>query len=167
MKKMALAVMMSGASLFGIGLGNYQITPEIGANLSYQNNDNRFTYGGYARVWLGVSRVVFAPQFKYDVASSVGKSDKSSYSNTQWGGLVGFEIPILPLTPYIGASYSHFSNIGLHDTASFNYGIKIDVPLIPFLTIGIDGTYQKPKIFGSNGARFEFNRIGATIGLAF
>ncbi|PAF41746.1 hypothetical protein [Helicobacter sp. 11S02596-1] len=165
MKKLTLVLLMGASSLFGIGIGNYQITPEIGANLSYQNDGNRFTYGGYGRIWLGVSRVVFAPQFKYDVIAKSSKDANDSYKNMQIGGLVGFEIPILPLTPYIGASYSTFENIGLKDTVSFNYGIKIDVPLIPFLTIGLDGTYQKPKIVGGN--RYEINRIGATIGLAF
>ncbi|PAF47666.1 hypothetical protein BKH41_07185 [Helicobacter sp. 12S02232-10] len=165
MKKITLAFLITATSLFGIGLGNYQITPEIGANLSYQNGKNKFTYGGYARVWMGVSRVVIAPQFKYDVIAKSSKNANDSYKNMQIGGLIGFEIPILPLTPYIGVSYSTFENVAFRDTASFNYGIKIDVPLIPFLTIGLDGTYQKPKIFG--GGRYEMNRIGATIGLAF
>ncbi|PAF51008.1 hypothetical protein [Helicobacter sp. 13S00477-4] len=162
MKKIGLALLIATTSLFGIGIGNYQVSPEIGANLSYQNGKNNFTYGGYARIWLGVSRIVFAPQFKYDVIAK--HNNDYSYKNIQAGGLIGFDIPILPITPYIGASYSTFDGVGLSDTAAFNYGIKIQIPLI-HITVGLDGSYQKPKIIG--GGRYEMNRIGATIGLIF
>ncbi|PAF43910.1 hypothetical protein [Helicobacter sp. 11S03491-1] len=164
MKKVTLALLITATSLFGIGIGNYQISPEIGANLSYQKSDkNDFTYGGYARVWLGVSRIVLAPQFKYDV---ITKSNHMStaYKNMQIGALVGFEVPILPLTPYIGASYSTFWGVGLKDTVSFNYGIKVKIPLIP-LTVGLDGSYQKPKTTALG--RINMNRFGVTIGVSF
>lgn len=166
MKKLLLTSVLALSSTFGIGIGNYQITPEIGVNLSYQDTgDYNFTYGGYGRVWLGVSRIVIAPQVKYDVINNF-KDLKHSYKNLQAGALLGFEVPILPLTPYIGMSYYNFEDIGYNDTLSLNYGIKIDIPLIPFLTIGLDGTFQMPKITGTD-SRQKFNRIGATIGLAF
>lgn len=163
MKKIILASLLGATSLFGIGFGNYQISPEIGVNLALENSGNgTFTYGGYGRVWLGVSRVVIAPAFKYDV---ITKKDSLStaYKNMQIGGLVGFEIPIIPLTPYIGASYSDFFG-AYHSTASFNYGVKFKIPIVP-LTLGIDGTFQRPKAF--DGIRVNMNRIGVTIGLQF
>lgn len=163
LKKVAMTFMLGASTLFGFGIGNYQITPEFGGNISYQDTTNTtFTYGGYARVWLGVSRVVIAPQVKYDV---MYQKRGGNYDNLQAGGLLGFEVPVLPLTLYVGGSWSTFYSVNLDDTAAFNYGIKMDVPLIPFLTIGIDGVYQAPKIAG--GSRLTMNRIGLTIGLAF
>ncbi len=164
MKKIVLALMLFSSSVFGFGVGSFQISPEVGGNISWQDTSNTtFTYGGYARVWFGVSRILIAPQFKYDV---MYQSKGSNYDNLQAGGLLGFDVPVLPLVLYVGASYSKFYSIGLEDTAAFNYGIKMDIPLIPFLTIGLDGVYQAPKIAGS-GSRYGINRIGLTLGLAF
>lgn len=163
MKKIILASLLGATSLFGIGIGNYQISPEIGVNLALEDSGKgTFAYGGYGRVWLGVSRVVIAPAFKYDV---ITKKDSLStaYKNMQIGGLIGFELPIVSLTPYVGASYSDF--FGAYDsTASFNYGIKLKIPIV-HITLGIDGTYQRPKAY--NGIRVDMNRIGATIGFQF
>ncbi|PAF53930.1 hypothetical protein BKH42_02880 [Helicobacter sp. 13S00482-2] len=163
MKKIILISLFSFTSLFGFGIGNYQISPEFGANLAFQDSGKgTFSYGGYARVWLGVSRIVIAPAFKYDVITKENNLS-TAYKNMQIGGLIGFEIPIIPLTPYIGGSYSTFSG-GYEDTASFNYGVKFKIPIIR-VTIGLDGTYQKPKnIYGN---RANMNRIGATIGFQF
>ncbi|WP_104697283.1 MULTISPECIES: hypothetical protein [unclassified Helicobacter] len=162
-KKLVLALMIGASGLFGFSIGSFQISPEVGGNISYQDTKNTtFTYGGYGRLWLGFSRVVIAPQVKYDVMYQKNSGD---YKNLQAGGLLGFEVPVLPLTIYIGGSWSTFYNINLDDTVALNYGIKIDVPLIPFLTIGLDGVYQAPKIAG--GSRYTMNRIGVTIGLAF
>ncbi|MCE3036575.1 hypothetical protein LW135_01835 [Helicobacter sp. faydin-H20] len=161
MKKIILGFTLFASSVFGVHLGNFQITPEIGGNIGYEDTSHtKFTYGGYARIWLGVSRFVIAPQAKYDVMYQT----KGSFKNLQVGGVLGFEVPVIPITPYVGASWSTFYNIGLGDTVALNYGIKLDVPLIPFLTIGIDGVYQAPKVGGS---RFGMNRIGVTLGLAF
>ncbi|MDO7253375.1 hypothetical protein [Helicobacter cappadocius] len=163
MKKIILASFFGFTSLFGIGIGNYQISPEFGANLALQDSGKgTFSYGGYARVWLGVSRIVIAPAFKYDVITKENNLS-TAYKNMQIGGLVGFEIPIIPLTPYVGASYSTFFG-AYDDTASFNYGIKFKIPIIR-VTLGIDGTYQRPK--NINGDRVNMNRIGASIGFQF
>lgn len=163
-KKLTLASALFASSVFGVGLGNFQITPEFGGNISWQDTKTtNFTYGGYTRLWLGVSRVVFAPQVKYDVMKQ--KSGYNDYANLQVGGLLGFEVPVLPLTIYAGGSWSRFFSIGLEDTAAVNYGIKMDVPFIPFLTIGIDGVWQAPKM--ADGNRYSMSRIGMTLGLAF
>lgn len=165
MKKLALALLLCTSSLFGIGLGSYRISPEFGINLSYQKEiKNSFTYGGYARLWLGFSRIVIAPQFKYDVITQ-SNNISAAYKNMQIGGLLGFDVPILPLLPYIGASYSSFQGINLESTYSFNYGVRIGIPLVPLLFVGIDGSWQKPKVVG--GTSYNMNRIGATIGIEF
>ena len=174
LKKIALSLSLLSSLSYGIGLGNYQVTPEIGASGGKSYWSNKFesndynVYGGYARVWLGMSRVVLAPQVKITKMKdgSIFKSS-GSVTNNQYGLLLGYEVPILPLTPYVGASYSTFSNSAfLDDAVAFNYGIKIDVPIIPFLTIGIDASYQKPKYKGSDFSE-KMHTIQGTIGLAF
>ena len=162
-KKLTLASALFASSVFGVGLGNFQITPEFGGNISWQDTtDTTFTYGGYTRLWLGVSRVVIAPQVKYDVMK---QKNSGNYANLQVGGLLGFEVPVLPLTIYAGGSWSRFFSVALEDTAAVNYGIKMDVPFIPFLTIGVDGVWQAPKM--ADGKRYNMNRVGLTLGLAF
>lgn len=165
MKKLALVLLLCSSSLFAIGLGNYRVSPEFGVNLSYQKETrNAFTYGGYARIWLGVSRIVIAPQFKYDVITK-SNNVSTAYKNMQIGGLLGFDVPVLPLLPYIGISYSNFRGINLDDTYAINYGVRIGVPLVPLLFVGIDGSWQNPKIIG--GGSYNINRIGAIIGIEF
>ncbi|MDU7692709.1 MAG: hypothetical protein E7K04_00435 [Helicobacter sp.] len=165
MKRLLLTSLFLGSSAFAIGIGNYQITPEIGASFGTQNtNETKFTYGGYARVWAGISRIVFAPSIKYDV---MAVKNATNYNNTQLGGLVGFEVPILPLTPYVGVHYSKFSGVNLNNTFAINYGVKVDVPILPFVTVGLEGTWQKPRDSKDPKHELPINRGTFTIGLAF
>ena len=161
MKKILLSLVLLFSSASAIELGSFTLSPEIAANLGYApNNDNDFTYGGLGRVWLGTSHILLAPQVKYDVTGI-----KKSFENLQVGGLLGIQIPVIDLIIYGGASWSHFYNVGLDDTWAINYGFTIGVPFIPFLTIGIDASYQEPKF--PIGGKSTMNRVGVTIGLAF
>ncbi|CBG39613.1 hypothetical protein [Helicobacter mustelae] len=162
MKKIILGLVLFTSSVFAFSIGSLQVSPEIGGNISYQNTKGtKFTFGGYSRIWFGISRIVIAPQVKYDVIYQ----GKANYYNLQAGGLIGFEMPVVPITPYIGVSWSKFYNIGLQNAAAFNYGVKFNIPSVRFLTFGVDGVYQAPKIIG--GGRLGMNRIGVTLGVEF
>lgn len=148
-----------------------------GLSLKNENISNtKLAYGGYARVWLG-PMIKIAPFVKYEGAVGIGSAQLSlnkdvstsfvSYQNMQYGGLLGIRIPVIGLVPYAGASYSQFMNSpDLENTVAFNYGIKWEIPLIPALTIGLDGSYQKPKVLKTD-ARANINRLQFTIGLEF
>lgn len=172
-------------SLSAIDLGLFKISPEIGGSVGYKKTDltlkdvvkangdvanligkDNLVYGAYGRLWLGVFGVMIAPQVKWEqLPLDFGMDEKSKINNLQYGGIFGFEIPMINLTPYIGASYSTF-NKDLDNTWALNFGAKIDIPFT-FLTLGIDGSWQKPKIQSSNGSSMELLTVSATLGLAF
>ncbi len=166
MKKILLSFLLVFSSVSAVELKEFIFSPEVGVNLGYQGADlrhrnsdgNDFTYGAYGRIWMGKSHVLIAPQVKYDV---IGKD--SDYQNLQAGGLFGLQF--LPVTIYVGASWSHFYSLALKDAWVINYGIVMNVPLIPFLTIGLDASYQRPDIVG--GGSVSMNRVGVTLGVAF
>lgn len=172
-------------SLSAIDLGLFKISPEIGGSVGYKKTDltlkdavatkgditnlvgkDNLVYGAYGRLWLGVFGVMIAPQVKWEqLPLDFGELGKEKVSNLQYGGIFGFEIPMINLTPYIGASYSTF-NKEFTSTLAFNFGAKIDIPFT-FLTLGVDGSWQKPKIQSSNGSSMELLTVSATLGLAF
>lgn len=158
MKKILLSMLLVFSSASAIELAGITVSPEIGANLGYQDTNDSYTYGGYGRVWLGGTHLLIAPQVKYDVIGL-----KNSYENLQVGGVLG--IQFIGITIYGGASWSTFYSVNAMDTYAINYGVKFDIPLIPFLTIGLDASWQRPTL--TTGDSTTMNRVGATIGLAF
>lgn len=179
-KFLAIFAVSGFTSAFALGLGSYQVTPEVGVSLSKQNtNETRFNYGAYGRAWLGASRFIFGPNVIYDVMLPKA-SNAHSYKNLQIGAVLGFDFPVLPVVPYIGVNFSKFIGVLLNNTISVNLGAKIDVPVIPFLTIGLEGTFQRARKLTSHEKRdtlsvaigkqanfLDIYRIGATVGLAF
>lgn len=158
MKKILLSMLLAFSSASAVELAGFTLSPEIGANVGYQDTNSNFTYGGYARVWMGGTHLLVAPQVKYDV---IGLSN--SYKNLQAGGVLG--VQFVGITVYAGASWSTFYTLAAKDTYAINYGIKIDVPFIPFLTVGVDASWQKPDL--TTGGSVSMNRVGVTVGLAF
>ncbi|WP_027327031.1 hypothetical protein [Helicobacter pametensis] len=188
MKKIILALGLSLSSIFAIDLGILTISPEVGATLSYSkvkgeiedkstsfNNDNTFSPGAYARLWLGVAGFMIAPHVKYDYLRSSFVNSKESIHNIQYGGVLGYRIPFIKLTPFVGASYSTFkggfiSGSSIKETYAINFGVRWEVPLFSLLVIGFEGSWQKPdlKIPASSGKHHaEMLNLGGTIGFAF
>lgn len=188
MKKIILALGLFSGSVFAIDLGVLLISPEVGATLSYSKikgtntpvhfkNDNTFSPGAYARLWVGVAGLMIAPQVKYDYLRSTFSSDQISQKspkynihNIQYGGVLGYRIPFIKLTPFVGASYSTFkgklSDISFKETYAINFGVRWEIPFIPLLTLGFEGSWQKPKLNGAEG-KAEILNLGGTIGFAF
>lgn len=165
----------------------------VKSNFTNKNINNiRLAYGAYARAWLG-GLIKFGPVIKFEQNTGLGSvkkedvvknllsdsdaiSNKSTtpskigisyntYTNLQYGALIGFDIPLIGLLPYAGASFSQFtSNSAFEHTFAVNYGIKFGIPFIPLLTLGIDGSFQNPKIKNTD-SRLIINRIAMTIGI--
>lgn len=185
-----MAMLMACSSVFAFDLGIFTIDTELGGNFNYTQmklsvdqkgtfkNKEKLTYGAYGRVWLGAAGFMIAPQVKWDylktnLESGNETSPKFTLQNLQYGGLIGYRIPFINLTPYIGLSYSQFIKgdvLGLEpkDTYAINFGAMWKIPFVP-LSIGFDGSYQKPKIKDNKvGAKdIEILTLGATIGLIF
>ncbi|ANV97961.1 hypothetical protein BBW65_03725 [Helicobacter enhydrae] len=200
-KQWLVALLMSGflASVASaINLGFFVISPELGGSVGYKKGDlivtqnghkasiadkDHLAYGGYARLWLGIGGLMIAPQVTYEELQNrfndIEAIDyKVKFGNLQYGGVIGYQIPLINLTPYIGASYSHFTrgyggDSSLKDTWAVNFGAKLDVPLIPFLTLGINGSWQKTGIHfpggNDNGHSLDLELLttSLTLGLAF
>lgn len=182
-------VIANGAQALGFldlevgGLAGVDISNAVSVN-------SQFSYGGYARLWL-FDGITFAPYIKYETvvsnagsraslsvdtngqASIVPQINLDKYYNLQYGLLVGYKIPIISLTPYVGVGYSQLGNTTLENTYVLNYGIKWEIPLIPFLTIGVDGSWQASKTpptldtIRNISQSANINRVSATIGLQF
>lgn len=187
MKKIILALGLTMSSIFAIDLGILLISPEAGATLSYSQlksegessvtfkNDTSFSPGAYARLWLGVAGFMIAPQVKYDYLGSTFSAENQASKtgtyhihNIQYGGVLGYRIPFIKLTPFVGASLSTFKGIALEDTYAINFGVRWEIPFIPFLVLGFEGSWQKPetKLMGI-GKKIEMLNLGGTIGFAF
>lgn len=198
MKKLILALGLFSGSVFAIDLGIMLISPEVGATLSYSKfkgeastldgrridfkNDNAFSPGAYARLWIGVAGFMIAPQVKYDYLGSTfstnqdpEKSPKQNIHNIQYGGVLGYRIPFIKLTPFVGASYSTFKGdfieeSSLKETYAINFGVRWEIPFIPFLVLGFEGSWQKPDLKIPNPmvkGNVEILNLGGTIGFAF
>lgn len=184
---MALLFMCSSAFAFDIGI--FTLDTEIGGNFNYAamkvkmsegstfKNTKHLTYGAYGRIWLGIAGFMIAPQVKWDYLKTTydvgnGLNLDSKLQNMQYGAVLGYRIPIANLTPYVGLSYSDFirGNIGgdkLKSTYAVNFGLNWKIPFVP-LTIGFDGSYQKPKFQNSTGLKdIEILTLGGTVGLIF
>lgn len=185
-----MALLLACSSVFAIDLGLFTLDTEFGGNVSYSkmklnvdgegtySNDKKLTYGAYGRVWLGAMGILVAPQVKWDYINSDIKvnGDKTldfTLQNLQYGGVLGYRIPFINLTPYVGASYSQFlkGDIGgakLENTYAINFGVMWKIPFVP-LSVGFDGSYQKPKFKDNLGKAkdLEILTLGATLGLIF
>lgn len=184
MKKTLLTLGLATSSVFAINLGVVSISPEAAATISYAKigltpsvdeiknaanlklDKTRLNFGGYARVWIEALGITFAPQVKYDRLPSIESSDKK-INNLQYGGVLGYRIPVVALTPFVGASYSTFSGseVKLKSTYALNFGIRWEVPFIPLLTIGFEGSWQKPLT--EKQSKVEMLNLGAALGISF
>lgn len=184
MKKTILTLGLATSSAFAINLGVVSISPEAGATMSYAKigvtpgyeevknamslnvDSSRFSLGGYGRVWIEALGISIAPQVKYDRLPSLEKSKKKVH-NIQYGGVLGYRIPIIGLTPFVGASYSTFSGgeAKLKNTYALNFGLRWEVPFIPLLTLGVEGSWQKPMT--DKQSKVEVLNVGGAIGLSF
>ncbi|GAA7257503.1 hypothetical protein HpCK38_15120 [Helicobacter pylori] len=147
MKKI-LAILVLCSSLFG----ELQITPEFGGNIGVNNNQN-LTYGAYTRVWFGIDKFVFAPQVRAEFTQD--------YTNIKGGFILGGEATDF-LTPYIGASYSYFSQ-------KYKNSFDIEAGLmffLPFFSIGIYGDWGMSKLKIINKTEHIFGG-GLSIGIPF
>lgn len=163
MKKLVAVALLCGlvSSSFAIGIGEFKINPEAGISYGVATPSNTSALGGYARVWLFGDGLTIAPNVKYNYM--FGKGDNKGWSNVQAGGLIGYRI--FRFTPYVGASYSGFSNAGYADTTALNYGIYFDIPILPF-SVGLDASWQQPKVLGTD-VRQSQHQIALTLGLIF
>lgn len=163
MKKLVGFIIAFGivTNVFAIGVGKLKINPEVGVSLGTSTPSDTFLVGGYGRVWLGGDGLTIAPQFKYNYVS--GENSNKGFSNMQIGGLLGYRI--FRFTPYIGVSYSDFDGINLASTTALNYGVYFDIPILP-LSVGIDASYQNPKITHTNSRQAQ-HQFAVTIALIF
>ncbi|STQ85639.1 hypothetical protein LS73_004225 [Helicobacter muridarum] len=148
----------SALPLIGIEAGGI-VSADFSDAKHYNFDKSSLSFGGYARIWLK-TKIRIAPFVKFESVSS-GSLLKNRYNNIQYGAVVGYSIFGI-LTPYVGGSRSTFNN-NLTDTWALNYGLHFTLPLVP-LAIGLDGSYQKPKLDGYN---MNIHRIGLTLALQF
>lgn len=188
MKKKIMALLLACSSAFAFDLGLFTFDTEIGGNFNYTQmkadangktlkNDKHLTYGAYGRVWLGIAGFMIAPQVKWDYLKTDLKvaGDKNldfTLQNMQYGAVLGYRIPWINLTPYVGVSYSDFikgdiAGYKLDNTYAVNFGVNWKLPFLP-LTLGFDGSYQKPKFKTNDKIKdMEIITLGATLGLIF
>lgn len=133
-------------------LAEIQITPEFGGNVGINNAQN-LTYGAYTRLWLGVDDFVIAPQVRYEF--------NQEYSNIKGGVIIGGEATDF-LTPYIGVSYSYFSQLYKN---SFDIEAGL-VFFVPFFSIGIYGNWGMTERTDNNSTKHIFGG-GVSLGIPF
>lgn len=163
MKKLFLLTAMLCSLSFGIRLGGFELTPELGAGVQKVdvNGESRYDWSAYGRVWVGVSNFVIAPQFKY---TSIDDSTQK-IKNTQIGLSAGYTLDLVLLyaTPYIGASYSNFNKY-YDDTLAYNAGLRVKPAILPF-SVGVEYEYQKPN--GYFGKATKMQAVRFNVGLSF
>lgn len=163
MKKLFLLTAMFCSLSFGIRLGGFELTPELGAGVQKVNvnGESHYDWSAYGRVWVGVSNFVIAPQFKY---TSMDDSTQK-IKNTQIGLSAGYtlDLALLYATPYIGASYSNFNKY-YDDTFAYNAGLRVKPAILPF-SVGVEYEYQKPN--GYFGEATKMQAVRFNVGLSF
>lgn len=145
--------------LIGVEAGGI-VSADFSNAKRFNFDKSSLAFGGYARIWLK-TKIRIAPFVKFESVSS-GSLLKNRYNNIQYGAVVGYPIFGI-ITPYVGGSRSTFYKNSLTDTWAFNYGIHFTLPLVP-LAIGLDGSYQKPKL---DGYKMNIHRIGLTLAIQF
>lgn len=163
MKKLFLLTAMLCSLSFGIRLGGFELTPELGAGVQKVNvnGESHYDWSAYGRVWVGVLNFSIAPQFKY---TSINDS-KHKIKNTQIGLSAGYtlDLALLYATPYIGASYSNFNKY-YDDTFAYNAGLRVKPAILPF-SVGVEYEYQKPN--GYFGEATKMQAVRFNVGLSF
>lgn len=151
-----LAYFLFAPKAEAIKLGNdWELTPAVALILAGDllDSSSSFATGGSVRLWFG-RHFLISPNFSwvYNVSSHE--------LNSQYGGLIGWAFKSMPSVLYFGASYSTYDK-HLSDRYAINYGLRMDVPAVPLLTIGFDGSYQP-----YSGSKHGYNRLAFTLGLA-
>lgn len=172
MKKMVLVGALF-ASSFALEFGGLEVSPEIGAIMGRLNGGVQdYSAGGYARVWVGIEKVVIAPQVRYGVLFNRndtyehGLSEFKRLKNIQYGAALGtnLELGLMRITPYIAANFSQFDK-AYKDTFSYSGGFKV-VPKVLPMSIGVQYEQQKPEVKGT-GVKQKINSAQLFIGLHF
>lgn len=163
MKKLILLVPLLCSLGFGIKLGGFELSPEVGAGVQKvtASGDTRYDWSAYGRVWVGVANFVVAPQFKY---TSMDDGEQN-VKNTQVGVSVGYSLDLVVLyaTPYVGLSYSNFNKY-YDDTLAYNAGVRVKPAILPF-SVGVEYEYQKPNGYWGRATKMEALRF--SVGLSF
>ncbi len=173
------ATVLAGILTAGASQALPFVSPEVGGMIGTSfdnakgfniNSDTNLTYGAFARLWLKPGSFRVAPFVKWENISEASfanhfkdiiTNEDSRNNNMQYGVLLGLEF--FYLTPYVGAAYSHFTDTHFSSTWALNYGLKFKIPILP-LAIGIDASWQKPKL---SGVEIEMHRVSATLSLHF
>ena len=163
MKKVILSAFAFCSLSWGITLGGFELSPEVGAGVQRvtTNGESRYDWSAYGRLWVGVSNFVVAPQFKYTSFDDGYQSVK----NTQVGVSVGyrFDLVVLSATPYAGANYSNFNKY-YDDTLAYNVGLRVNPAILPF-SVGVEYEFQNPNDF--YGKRQKMEAVRLSVGLSF
>lgn len=163
MKKLILLFFLLHSLCFGIKLGGFELTPEIGAGVQKVdvNGESRYDWSAFGRIWVGALNFVIAPQFKYTNMNDSVRSVK----NSQFGLSVGYNLDLILLyaTPYLGVNYSHFNKY-YDDTFAYNAGLRVKPVILPF-SVGVEYEYQKPN--GYFGEETKMKALRFSVGLSF
>lgn len=164
MKKIILVSLLCISSVFGIKIASFELTPEVGAGVQRVNvNGNANNYwSAYGRVWVGALDLVVVPQVRYTQMNNAFTGD---FSNTQYGISLGytFDAVVLRATPFVGASFSQFSEY-YEDTFSYNAGLRVQPSILP-VALSLEYDYQNPKDRFGNRRTIEGIRLN--VGISF
>ncbi|MWV62861.1 outer membrane beta-barrel protein [Helicobacter saguini] len=149
---------VSSAAILGAEVGGIFGASINSVNAGNLDADTTFAVGAYGKLWLKPGMLRIAPFVKWESVGSL--DDKVRYNNFQYGGLIG--VHVSKITPYVGIAYSHFTNTALEHTWAVNYGVHVSLPA--HITIGIEASYQSPKL---SGIKVDINRVSATLGVQF
>ncbi len=163
MKKLVVSVFAFCSLSFGISVGGFELSPEVGAGVQKvsTNGSSRYDWSAHARLWVGVSNFIVAPQFKY---TSINDG-LQSLKNTQVGVSAGYKLDLVVLsaTPYVGLNYSNFDKY-YDDTLAFNAGVRVNPAILPF-SLGVEYEFQNPNDF--YGRRQKMESVRFSVGLSF
>lgn len=163
MKKLILLIIALCSLCFGVRIGEFELTPEVGAGLQRvsTNGESHYDWSAYGRVWVGISNFVVAPQFKYTSMDDGAQNIK----NSQFGVSAGYtlDLTVLYATPYVGLSYSNFNKY-YDDTLAYNAGLRVKPAILPF-SVGVEYEYQKPNGYWGQETKMEALRF--SLGLSF
>ena len=163
MKKTILSAFAACSLGWGITLGGFELSPEVGAGVQKvkTNGESHYDWSAFARLWVGVSNFVVAPQFKY-MSIDNGKLDAK---NTPVGVSAGYrlDLVVLSATPYVGANYSHFDKF-YDDTLACNAGVRVSPAILP-VSVGVEYEFQKPNDFF--GRRQKMESVRFSLGVSF
>lgn len=165
MKKLIVSVFAFCSLSFGISVGGFELSPEVGAGLQKfsMNGGSQYNWTAHARLWVGVSNFIVAPQFKY---TSIDDNEQT-IKNSQFGASFGytFDLAVLYATPYIGFNYSTFSEY-YDSTLAGNIGLRVNPAILPF-SVSLEYEYQNPNLINESGKRVKMESMRLSVGLSF